>query len=55
MHSKPDDSIITLLTDSVENYVQAVVDVWYPVSQAVEIETILDVAAVNFAEHLMSL
>lgn len=43
------------LTNSVENYIQAVVDAGHPVPQSVKIKSILDVAALHLAEHLVPL
>lgn len=45
----------TPLTYSVEDHVQAVVYVGYPVPKTEEVKAILDVALIYFAEHLVSL
>lgn len=42
------------LTYSVEDYVQAVVDPWDPMPQPVEVESVLDVAPLHFAKHLVA-
>lgn len=46
---------LSRLTYTVENHIQAVVDARHPVPQPVEIESILDVAALHLAEHLVPL